>query len=60
MLTGIVPGLTVVAAIGPVLVQILAAGFHASRGEGKRVPMNAVLLILAVVIVYGRLAIVPA
>ena len=59
MLTGIAPVLTVVAAIGLVLVQILAAGYHLSRGEGSRVPMNAVLLVLAVVIVYGRLAVVP-
>ena len=60
MLTGIAPALTVVAAIGLVVVQLLAAGFHLSRGEGNRVPMNAIFLILAVVIGYGRLAVVPA
>jgi putative oxidoreductase len=60
MLTGIAPALTIAAAVGLVLIMILAAIFHASRGEFFRVPANVVLAILAVVIAYGRLAVVPA
>jgi putative oxidoreductase len=60
MLTGIVPALTVAAAVGLVLIMVLAAIFHVSRGEFSRVPPSVVLGILAVVIVYGRLAMVPA
>ena len=52
--TGVLPWLTVAAAIGLVAVQILAAGFHASRSELSKVPMNLVLLVLAAVVVYGR------
>jgi uncharacterized membrane protein YphA (DoxX/SURF4 family) len=54
--TGIFPWLTIAAAIGLVAVQILAAGFHASRSELSKVPMNLVLLVLAAVVVFGRFA----
>jgi hypothetical protein len=60
MLTGIAPSLTVAAALGLVLVQVLAIIFHVNRRESASIPMNAVLLILAAVIAYGRLAVVPA
>lgn len=56
---GVLPWLTVVAAIGLVVVQVCAAAFHVSRREYANVPANLVLLILAAVVVYGRLAIVP-
>jgi hypothetical protein len=59
MVTRILPGLTVAAASGLVLVQLSAASFHLSRGEGSRVPGNVVLLLLAVFVVIGRLAISP-
>jgi hypothetical protein len=52
--TGVLPWLTIVAAVGLVTVQLLAAGFHASRGELSRVPVNVILLVLAAVVVYGR------
>ena len=59
MVTGIVPGLTIAAAAGLVLVQICAIVFHLSRGEGKAVPANVVLLLLALLVVIGRVAIAP-
>ena len=59
MLTGILPGLTVAAAIGLALVMALATAFHLSRGESSRVPGNAVLLLLALSVVIGRLVIAP-
>jgi len=56
--TGILPGLTVAAAVGLVIVQVSAAAFHLSRREASVVPMNVVLLLLAVVVVIGRLTII--
>jgi hypothetical protein len=52
--TGILPWLTIAAAVGLVAVQILAAGFHVSRSELRLVPVNLLLLVLAAVVVYGR------
>ncbi|MBV1852861.1 DoxX family protein [Catellatospora tritici] len=46
-LTGIAPVLALVAAIGFVILQLLAAGLHLSRGEVKETGLNAVLIILA-------------
>jgi uncharacterized membrane protein len=60
MLTGIVPALTIAAAVGLVLIMVLAAIYHLRRGEFSRAPTSIVLGILAVVVVYGRLAVVPA
>jgi DoxX-like family len=45
-LTGIAAGLALVAAIGFVLLQILATGVHLARGE-KMVALNAVLIVVA-------------
>ena len=53
-LTRIRPGLTVPAALGCVLLQICAAGFHAGRGELAATPVNAVFLALALFILWGR------
>jgi hypothetical protein len=47
-LTGIAPGLAIAAAIGLVLIQIGAFALHLSRHELAQLPLNAVLLILAV------------
>lgn len=58
--TGILPWMTIVAAVGLVVVQVSAAIFHASRREASALPVNAVLLVLAAFVAYGRLAIVPA
>jgi uncharacterized membrane protein YphA (DoxX/SURF4 family) len=55
ILTGILPWLTPLAAIGFVIIQILAIGFHARRGEtAKSLPVNLVLLALAAFVVWGR------
>ena len=59
MLTGVLPWLTVAAAIGLSIVMVSAATFHLSRHEPSRVPGNVVLLVLALIVIVGRLAIVP-
>lgn len=48
------PFLTVWAALGLALVMVLAAGFHASRGEFSNIGMNIVLFGLALFIAWGR------
>ena len=59
MVTNIAPWLTVAAAAGLVLVQVCAITFHVSRHETRAVPSNVVLLLLAVLVLIGRVAIVP-
>jgi hypothetical protein len=55
ILTGILPWLTPLAAIGFLIIQILAIGLYASRGEtAKTVALNLVLLALSVFVVWGR------
>ena len=57
MLTGILPWLTPVAALGLVLVQILAIFTeHLPEKEYKALPMNVVLALLAAFVAYGRFA----
>ncbi len=46
-LTGIAPGLALLAALGFLVLQVLAAGLHLSRGEAKESIMNVVLIVLA-------------
>ncbi len=53
-LTRIQPRLTVLAALGIIVLQVLAFGFHASRGEWPATPFNAFLLALAVFVYWGR------
>ena len=48
------PGLTPLAALGFVAVQVLAMGYHVTHGEFFMLPVNLVLLVLAVVIWWGR------
>jgi uncharacterized membrane protein YphA (DoxX/SURF4 family) len=48
------PLLTVWAALGLALVMVLAAGFHASRGEYSNIGMNIVLIGVALFIAWGR------
>lgn len=55
-LTGILPWLSVVAAFALALVQALAIGFHIrQKDDPKRMPMNVVLLVLAVFVGIGLL-----
>ena len=60
MATNVAPGLTVAAAAGLVLVQLCALAFHLSRHETRVIPGNVILLLLALFVLVGRLAIVPA
>ncbi|MEW1841829.1 DoxX family protein [Nonomuraea angiospora] len=51
---GIVPVLTPLAAAGLVIVMIGAAVVHARRKEYQGIAINAVLLVLAAVVAWGR------
>ena len=53
-LTHIHPELTVLAALGCVVLQVLAIGFHASRGELRSTPFNFFLLALCAFVLWGR------
>ena len=59
-LTGILPWLTPLAALGLVLTMIGAALTHLRRTEYGSIAMNAVLLVLAAFVVYGRFFVLPA
>jgi hypothetical protein len=55
ILTGILPWLTPLAAIGFLIIQVLAIGLHARRDEtAKTVALNLVLLALSVFVIWGR------
>ncbi|WP_116201529.1 DoxX family protein [Amycolatopsis circi] len=55
-LTGISPVLTPVAAAGLAVVQVFAFRVHLVRAERGPLPVNAFLLVLAVVVAIGRFA----
>ena len=59
-LTGIVPWLTPLAALGLVLTMIAAALTHLRRTEYGNIAVNAVLLVLAAFVAYGRFFVLPA
>jgi uncharacterized membrane protein YphA (DoxX/SURF4 family) len=59
-LTGILPWLTPLAALGLVLLMIGAALTHLRRTEYGNVAVNALLLILAAFVAYGRFFALPA
>lgn len=52
--TGVVPVLTPLAAVGLALVMAGAAVVHGRRKEYPMIGVNAVLLVLAVVVAWGR------
>jgi hypothetical protein len=54
--TGVATVLTPLAAVGLVIVQLGAAVVHVRRGEGKTVPVNVVLALLAAFVAVGRFA----
>ncbi len=58
-LTRIYPRLTVAAAIGSSVLQVLALCFHASRGEFMVIPFNVFLIALSVFVAWGRLTKAP-
>ncbi|AZG48209.1 DoxX family protein [Gordonia insulae] len=51
-ITGIAPALALWAAIGFVILQVLAAGFHLSRGETRQIGLNVGLVAVAAVTVW--------
>ena len=53
-LTRIKPRLTVLAALGCSVLQVLAILFHVSRGEFSVLPLNVVLLALSLFVLWGR------
>ncbi len=55
--THILPWLAIAAGIGLAIVMICAAVFHASRREFSSIGFNAILLILVLFIVIGRLVV---
>jgi uncharacterized membrane protein YphA (DoxX/SURF4 family) len=57
--TGILPWLTPVAAVGFVLTMVGAMITQGRRGEYSGIGVNVVLLLLALFVVYGRFVIVP-
>lgn len=60
VLTGILPWLTAMAALGLVVVQVLAIFIeHLPNQEIKGLPLNIVLLLLAAFVAYGRFFVVP-
>jgi putative oxidoreductase len=59
-ITGIASWLTVAAAGSLAVVMLSAAGLHASRHENSSIGMNVILLVLALLILVGRLTFAPA
>lgn len=53
-LTRIQPRLTVLAALGCVVLQVLAIVLHVSRAEWTVLPLNALLMSLSVFVLWGR------
>jgi uncharacterized membrane protein YphA (DoxX/SURF4 family) len=58
-LTGVLPWLTVAAAVGLAIIQALAIVFHLRRGEAHVIAGNIVFLALLLFVVYGRLTLAP-
>jgi len=57
--TRILPGLTILAALGLSLIQVLAMGYHVLRGELPILVANAALLGASGFILWGRMIEVP-
>ena len=53
-LTRIQPRLTVLAALGCIVLQTLAFAFHGTRGEFAVLPTNVVLVALSAFVLWGR------
>jgi hypothetical protein len=58
--TGILPGLTPVAATALAALMVLAAVLHLRRpGEGRNIVINVILGLFAALIAYGRFIVAP-
>lgn len=53
-LTGITVILTPLAASGLALIMVLAAIYHVRKGEYSKIGVNALFLVLAVIVAWGR------
>jgi uncharacterized membrane protein len=58
-LTGILPWLTPLAAVGLAIIMILAGIFHATKGEAQGIITTVVILALTVFVAYGRFVVLP-
>jgi len=58
-ITGIMPRLTPLAALGLVPIMAGAILFHVNRGEMPSVALNVIVLAIAAGVAYGRWALVP-
>ena len=58
-LTRIQPRLTIWAALGLMIVMVLAAGYHVQRAEFASIGNNVFAFVLAALVAYGRARIVP-
>ena len=59
-LTGIVPELTALAALGLAIIMASSIIFHTRRGEAsRRMILNIVLLVLSLLVAYGRAVAMP-
>jgi len=58
-LTGILPWLTPLAALGLAIVMLLAAGFHAMRREYPSIVFNLIFVALTAFVAYGRWVLTP-
>src|SRR4051794_21446791 len=58
-LTGILPWLTPLAAVGLGIIMVLAIGFHGTRREAQSVAFNVLLFALAAFVAYGRFFVMP-
>jgi hypothetical protein len=57
--TRILPGLTVLSALGCCALQASAIAFHLSRGEAANTPFNFLLVALSLFVAWGRRARAP-
>jgi uncharacterized membrane protein YphA (DoxX/SURF4 family) len=58
--TGILPWLTPLAAVGLALTMLGAAGFNWTHHQRSHIATNVILLLLAVIVAYGRFVVAPA
>ena len=56
LITGVAPVITAIAALCLVLVQAVAIRVHVRRGERQQLPVNVVLLVLALLVAMLRYA----
>ncbi|GHO81913.1 hypothetical protein KSD_96840 [Ktedonobacter sp. SOSP1-85] len=59
VLTGMVPWLTIAAAIGLAVVMVSAAVFHAARKDSREMGLTLALLVLILFVVVGHVIWVP-